>query len=335
MFNSMRRLGRLFGAFFVRCRPLFVSSLLLAALLTPGSAVISIAQDIEQLPTLEEMQLPSEDELLKAYEDDKPFDWIVLKERNAVVVVAEVIPRPDPLEEIERRRQRIENSNPRNQAERIKRREELDRLEYLTVTLRDNAFDDFKIAVKHVEQVILFEDLMLQRADKLIEEGSVGNAYDMITMVQKTSGFENWEKIPPRFEALLLAEARIRAQEGDAYAALALLDELSQRNREHPQLQERYGELLTPMVEMAVGDQDYGKARYLIGRLAKYFPQHVKVGEWRGQLQGKADALLQQGVQLTDGREFAAAAEKAREAEGIWPSTGNSRTVYTRLVSRH
>ncbi|MCA9066806.1 MAG: hypothetical protein KDA96_27250, partial [Planctomycetaceae bacterium] len=124
MFNSMRRLGRLFGAFFVRCRPLFVSSLLLAALLTPGSAVISIAQDIEQLPTLEEMQLPSEDELLKAYEDDKPFDWIVLKERNAVVVVAEVIPRPDPLEEIERRRQRIENSNPRNQAERIKRREE-------------------------------------------------------------------------------------------------------------------------------------------------------------------------------------------------------------------
>ncbi|MCA9062048.1 MAG: hypothetical protein KDA96_03290 [Planctomycetaceae bacterium] len=314
-------------------RPFALACALVLCLLHPA-LTHGQDNDLSGYPTLEEMEIPSLEVLVKAHEDGDLFDWLVLKQENRVIVVQEVIPRPDPLEEIARRRERLLNQNPRNQAQRIARREELEKLENLTVILPDE-IDDFSIAVRLVEKVILFEDLMLLRADKLIEERNISGAYDLITRVQRTAGFENWEKLPSRFEALLIAEADVRHSDGDSYSALALLDELARRNLNHPELQPQFARILTPMVNEALQNGDYRKTRYLIGRLSQHFPQNNDVVTWQSQLQTMASEILAEGVRLADSNDYAAAAEKARQAENIWPATGNARSVFTRLVSRH
>ena len=127
----------------------------------------------------------------------------------------------------------------------------------------------------------------------------------------------------------------MRAKEGDIYAALALLDELANRNIENSELRPRFGEIVAPMIQAAVQEEDFHKARYLISRIEKVFPGHETAVEWQGRMQKLSNSLLADAKEQTDQRKFAPAADLAWKAEGIWPSTGNARAFFMQAVARH
>ncbi|MBC7964506.1 MAG: hypothetical protein H7Z17_01170, partial [Fuerstia sp.] len=154
-------------------------------------------------------------------------------------------------------------------------------------------------------------------------------------MLRVEKEFPSWELSKPRFENLLLVESGIRAKDGDIYAALALLDELANRNIDNPELRPRFGEIVAPMIETAVADEDFNKARYLISRIERVFPGHETSTAWQGRMQAMADSLLTEAKQQSSQREFSAAADLAWKAESIWPSSGNSRAVFSQTVARH
>lgn len=312
---------------------------LIVSLLSGGHTVTADEKvEKSELPKLTDMQLPTADELLRADDSNgKAFDWIVIKAATeadrTVLVVSPLEERPDTLRKIAETYAKVEVSKPKNDDERRGRTARLSSLKQLDVRLPGNAVQSYQLPISQIDHIILFEELMLRRVDELLKEGDIRIAYELLLRVEKE--FPAWETAKPRFERLLLVESGLRAKEGDIYAALALLDELAVRNINHPELRPRFGEIVAPMIQTAVADEDFHKARYLISRIARVFPGHETVKEWQGQLQKLADGLLSKAKEETSQRKFSAAADLAWKAESIWPSTGNSRALFMQTVARH
>ncbi len=167
-----------------------------------------------ELTKYQEMVLPSAEDLLRS----KPFDWIVLK-TDEVLVVEPVSPRPDPVQrltwrqkqaeatynrvlkyrpakvaEIERRgRNREQNLEEIKQgpdsvlnAARDKMQEAKQAAQKIPVTLRDGGVEpEYLLETRHINFVVHYEDLLLRRADQLIEDGRVPLAYDLLLIVER------------------------------------------------------------------------------------------------------------------------------------------------------
>jgi len=291
-----------------------------------------------ELPKLTEMLLPTAEELLRADDlNGKAFDWIVLiapaEADRTVLVVSPLEIRPDTLKKMAAMYQQVEATKPKNAEERSERTTRMESLKKLVVKLPGNAVTEYALPISQIDHIILFEELMLRRVDELLREGDIRTAYELLLRVEHE--FPAWELSKPRFENLLLVESKLRASTGDIYSALALLDELASRNINNPDLRPRFGEIVAPMIEAAVADGDFRKARYLISRIEKIFPGHETAVTWLNRLQKMAEALLADAQKKTSQRDFSAAAELARKAETIWPSSGNARAYFTQAIARY
>ena len=311
----------------------------LACLMAFVGSVVAADEKVEreELPKLVEMQVPTAAELFSADEDDKEFDWVVLQatvpEGRTVVVVNPIFPRPDTLKKMAEEYKQVEASKPQNQKEREARSERMKSLQRLVITLKVDQLTEYSLPISTIDHIVLFEELMLMRVDELIKEGDIRKAYELLLRVENE--IPNWENSAPRFEQLLLAESALRAEAGDAYAALALLDEAASRNLQNPELRPRFGQIVGPMIAEAVTQEDFRKARYLISRVEKVVPDHELVVRSKRQLQEMVTTLLDEADGVSKQRNFAQAAEFAWKASRIWPLAGNERAAFSRFVARH
>lgn len=313
-------------------------SLMIGLLFVSPAARADEKVEKSELPKLTDMQLPTADELLRADDSNgKAYDWIVLKAPveadRTVLVVSPLEIRPDTLKTMAETYLKVEATKPKTEEERNERSTRLKNLKQLIVKLPGNAVAEYALPVSSIDHIILFEELMLRRADELLKEGDIRKAYELMLRVENE--FPSWELSRPRFENLLLVESALRARDGDIYAALALLDELANRNINNPELRPRFGEIVAPMIETAVADEDFNKARYLISRIERIFPGHETSTAWQGRIQSMADSLLTEAKQRSGQGDFAAAAGLAWKAEAIWPSSGNSRALFSQTVARY
>ena len=290
-----------------------------------------------ELPKLSDLQLPSADDLLKADEEDKEFDWIVLVNQTEAdrraIVVNPVFPRPDTLKKLSDEYKQVDNSKPQNADEREKRVERLKELQRVVVTLPGNYVNAYALPVNQIDRIILFEELMLQRVDELLKTGEIRKAYEILLRVEIE--IPKWENSVPRFERLMLIESTQRANSGDIYAALALLDGIAERNINNPELRPRLGQIVAPMIEEALSKDDFGRAHYLIGRVRRVIPDHELVIQANDRMQKLAADVMNQASLTTQQKQFAAAADLAWKSESIWPSAGNARVTFAQCVSRH
>lgn len=311
------------------CRRCVLGTLAVVAAFQATMDVTS-AQEAAELPRLSEMNRPpSAEELLEA----EPYDWIVLKQNQAVIVANPVYPRPDTLEKMAAEREELEASRPQGQQDRARKTQRLEQLKYIEINLKENRAEDYRITANAVEQIISFEQLMLERVDLLLDDGDISRAYELLMQVDQLA--PGWEEAVPRFENLLLRESQLRDEEGDLYASMALLDELARRNRNNPDLPVRFGELLDSPIQTAIDARDYGRARYLIRRLSRHFPENSVAVKYTNLLRAKAAELVKQAAEFSQKGQHAEAARIATEAEDILPTSGNERAQYTQMASRH
>jgi|GEM_PF-425499 len=317
-------------------RPLI--SLIMTMLMLMCATVIADEKVVRnELPKLKDMPIPSADEILKADEEDQEFDWVVLPatlpEDRTVIIVNPLFPRPDTLKKMADEYKQVEATKPQNQKEREQRIERMKQLQRLVVTLKGDQLKEYSLPVSTVDDILLFEDLMLMRVDELIREGNIRKAYELLLRVENE--IPNWEKSQPRFEQLLLAESTLRAQAGDTYAALALLDEAAARNLQNAELRPRFGQIVGPMINEALAQEDFRKVRYLISRVEKVISDHELVPHSKGKLQQIVTALLSEADQQSQQRAFAKASELAWKASTVWPLSGNQRAAFSRFTSRY
>jgi ABC-type transport system substrate-binding protein len=289
-----------------------------------------------ELPKLIDLKIPSPDEIFRLDDEDKEFDWLVLKsatpEARQVVIVEPLFPRPDTLQKMADETAKLEASRPTTPEERERKTRRLQELRKLSIRLPGN-LKDYLIPVDQIDHIIFYEDMMLSNVDALTASGDLTRAYELLLRVENE--IPGWEKSKPRFEQLLLTESAARAQKGEIYAALALLEELAQRNINHPELRPRFGDIVRPIVAEAVKAEDFRKARYLLKRVEGIFPDHEIVAELKNQLQQTTNRFLDDAAELYKDRQYAEAASLAKKAETVWTLNGNQRAAMNQFVARY
>lgn len=284
----------------------------------------------EKLPQLEQMleNLPSAEELMKA----DPFDWVVLND-GGVLVTEPLWPRPDTLNQMAKERSELEAARGGSSEEISARNARKTELRFLKIILLDDPLEDYRLPVAQVDRIIAFEELMLRRADVLMQDGEIARAYDLLLEVERR--VPGWDLTAPRFDQLLLTEAGLKENDNDHYAALALLDELAVRNNKNPDLPVQLSQLVDQLVRESVEGQDFDQARYFMGRLSKHFPTHAVITRWEQDLRDRMTQLLEQAEQLAAAGKHDQAATKAVQADDVWPVTGNQRTKFSELLLRY
>ena len=283
-----------------------------------------------ELSTLEEMELPSAEQLLRG----QPVDWIVLKQDQDVIVAEPVTPRPDTLGKIqemidEKSKQRRTLSGGALAA----LRDEIEALGNLRLQLVDQLEDDYLLPVKLIEEIIHHEDLVLRRVDVIIGERDYDLAYELLNVLLRRT--PDWPGALQRHNALLFDEAARKVEAGDYAAALVPLEEIHSRAPQFGGLVEQTGTVIDHLIEKAIADRQWRQARHFRSRLQAMFPDHPSVGEWRARLNETAEQHLSQAEQARLEGDHALALSYAEQAALTWPSYRNLRARYRRYSDRH
>ncbi len=283
------------------------------------------AEEEERLPRLEEMSRPpSYRELM----DSEPFDWVVLKEESYVVVCDALQPRPNTMAQRNAERQQLIGKRRRTQEENAR----LDELRKLIVNLPGD-LDDYELKPESVQEIIGCERLMLERADLLMSEGDTIKAFDLVQRVEQL--LPGWEETVPRFRALLLKEALARRDEGKPYASLALLNEIYDEAPEFPGVSEAIGSIYQQLIEPAIEQSDFPKARWHIERMARQYRNHPVVAESTAKIRQIAEGQLQHAVELAEQGKLSEATRLARRADRTWGFKGSRRAELERIGTRY
>ena len=232
------------GKFFLGCWVAFAISLFANG----DSALGQQPKEDGPPPKYSELVLPSGEDLLRG----KPFDWIVLRTED-VLVVEPTSPRPDPLGRLALRHKQAEVAYLRALKYRAARMAEADQLlqrdrgadadkvraavegplaaarnrmqdsnaalQKLAVTLLDDSVDpDYVLETRFIQRIEHYEDLVLRRVEQLITEGRVSLAYDLMLLVGRRHRDNN---------------ARIREElEDDETTAVSTIATLTTRRQE-------------------------------------------------------------------------------------------------------
>lgn len=201
----------------------------------PDSKAVQSRDEPVSLPKIGEIPLPEAEDLLRA----QPFDWINLKTQELLAVDA-ISLRPDIIGQVQIRHDmaqqlynRVLKHKPYKDAELASLRQfhkgadsakEFDAREAqlkqdlennrervetskpatykIQITLRDRSIDpDYILELRFVDSVTYYEDLVLRRADQLIEEGRTPLAYDLLMLVVRRHR-ENNARIRAELESI-------------------------------------------------------------------------------------------------------------------------------------
>ncbi len=293
-------------------------------------------EEAAKLPRLDEMVLPSAEELMTRL----PQDWIVLVGNDQYVVVCEsVSPRPNTIATLQAQIDAKNAERAGKTGDELQRiRDEIDDLSNLDITLvNESENPEYRVELRRIKQIIHHEDLMLRRMNALINEGNLDLAYEMLTQLKRR--WDAWPDMEETHDRLLLADGQRRLAGGDPEAALVVLTELHRRKTKVPsipnELKKVLGDAIDQIVGAALERDDYRMARHFLLMLGRMYSSHDVFTARKTALEAKTNDLLQQAETLGGQGQHAAAAELAQEAADLWPQTPGLMAKYRPLVDRY
>lgn len=285
------------------------------------------AQEQTKLPLLSEMELPSYARLLKG----PAIDWIVLKTEK-VIETEPIYPRPGALEAIQKR---ISDSLRRGIGPALPEDAKRNRLRlyYLPLTLLDGEEREFKLHVQFIRQIMYYEDLMLRRTDKLLDERRVREAFELLLALEARD--PAWPGIADRQERLLFTDAMLKIEAQQLEPGLAVLEELHDRNRNYQGISAQLGRAVDELIGDAVKQQDFRRARFFLNRLKKRLGKVPAVVQWTATLQADVQEAISTAVRFEQQGHAEKALNAIERAALIWPEAAELATSFGRIERRY
>ncbi len=280
------------------------------------------------LPKLIDLPLPSAESLLR----DRPRDWVVLRNQD-VLIVEPLSPRPNTLQIRKEQYDKIVKSKP-SEIGPENRTKKLYEYERIGLTLIDGGIDpDYLIETKHIEKIVYFEDLLLQRATKLLDERNVALAYDLLTVVERRQ--HDWPNLDVYYQRCLFVQAELHHQAGRNETALVVIEQLQPLAPEYPNLSALLGKVAEPLMETPFQAADYRRSRHYLARLLKLQPQHPVAAKWRDNLMNRArEELAAARTDAQSGRQRDALTHGDLAARA-WPELAGLKDAHKQFVERY
>lgn len=242
--------------------------------------------------------------------DQRPFDHIQLNDANKTLLKVEPLEFPDrkvPL-----------NNKPTDQ---------------FSVRLFDNLDQEYRIRWRDIEEITLFEEMLLTEAQQLVEAGKFNEAFDYLLRIKKI--YPQLEGLEDTLQNFLYEEAKKYQSKQDYERAFVLLLQLESRNPSNPRLPVALGATTGKLVENYVAQENYPAARRMLNELASKFPEQQTVITWRGRLGDMAAKLVSTAREQMEGGDLSAAQESVRRAIEIWPFADETRELYEEIHARY
>ncbi len=242
--------------------------------------------------------------------DQRPFDVITLSDAEETVLKVEPLEFPGrkvPL-----------NPKPTDQ---------------FSVRLFDNANQEYRIRWRDVEEIKLFEQLLLEEAQQLVASGEFNAAFDYLLRLKKL--YPELAGLEATLQDFLYEEAKKYQREQNYERAFVLLLQLENRSPTNPRLPGALGAATGKLVEQYVDKENYPAARRLLNELASRFPDQQTVVTWRGRLAEIADKHVTTARQQVERGDLSEAQKSVLRAVEIWPTSTETRTLYEELYTRY
>ena len=291
------------------------------------AAPSAAAEPESTLPRLEEVPLPEMEELLS----ETRRDWVVLQD-GRVLIVEPVFPRPGTLAKIDAQRDAI-LADPKRRFS-PEGRERLNELTKLIIFLPGKeASTEYQLSLTDIKEIIHHEDLMLRRADQLIEAGDTRKAFELMFVVARRD--PQWPGLTERQVRLTAADASRQLDEGNGERALTYIESLYERKPipdEADDLLDRAADLL---VGKAIEAGDFRRARFELQRVQGLDQRHRALDRWTNTLSTLARSLQSEAEQAAASGDLALAVETIERAARVWPNLNGLRPIHTRLTARY
>jgi len=282
------------------------------------------------LPKIEEMQIPTFEDILKK----PPVDWVVL-ENDSVLIVEPVTPRPNTLQKLETAmKESYSWPKPKNREEADEQRKKRAAFNFIQLTLVNEKEDpEYQIQRQNVKEIVLYEDQILKRVDLLLNENDLKTAFELLLFLDRRH--RGWPGFDQRQLRLLYLEAQDKQKADQLVNALAFVEDLQSRSPEYPGLSTLAGEIINSMISRAVKVEDFREARHYLKRLAAIFPRQATVAKWREALLKQSDDILQKARQSADKNDYQKAFDLVMEASVVWPANPRMRDALRRYQARY
>lgn len=300
----------------------------LVGILWTGSCRPAAAQEEVEppLPKLQDLKVPEYEELLTV----RPFDRVVTTLDQSVLVVDPIQPRPGTLADLAARYEAsLKWPKPRNREEQRDQAEKRLKLQKIPISLWDAPGDsDYLLDVRHIERIIYFDDLILQRIGLLLDQNDSVRAYELLTLLERRQ--QGWPGADAALQRFHFVEAGVQLAADHAEDALRSLEALFALNPQYELMPERAGEAADRLVQRDVAAGDYRGARHFLARLARIRPEHPVFLRWRQELVSRTQAEMRVAESLANGDPLSAA-HRVDAAARIWPDTPGLRELHRSL----
>ena len=251
--------------------------------------------------------------------DGEAFDRLTLDEANENAIVR-VRPIPFP-------NRRVPTAKPKPG-------------DKLRVKLVDDA-RDFDIAWQHIKKIELYENMVLEEAQKIANSGKIDEAFDYFSFLVER--YPNTEGLPAARQ-LYMYQAAIFAYRQKKFAeALGILEELRTLNANFrasetsPTVMQSLGNTADNLIGEYVAKNDYRSARILLERLIQTYQagNETFAVKWVAQLselaiveRDKAQSLLAEG-------KYVEAYDASTRMRNIWPAVPGGEQLLVEMSRRH
>lgn len=198
----------------------------------------------------------------------------------------------------------------------------------------DDSGKEFKLNVaKNVERIVYHEDLMLKRADILMNEGKLGPAFEMLLVLERR--YSDWPGYTDRRNRLIFEEAKMQTAAGNVEAAFAYFEELHAIAPAYAGLRQEMGVAANALIEGAYNKAELMRARFYLLRLRKRDPEHPIAVKWTSTFTKRVDELLDKAKSAREQGKHAEALAMVEEASRVWPIHPQLRNFHRAVANRY
>lgn len=205
----------------------------------------------------------------------------------------------------------------------------------LRFELSDRPGQLYEVSPDHVRSITFYEDLVLNRANKLTASGAYDNAFRHLEHLSGVA--PDWPGLSDSFKDYLLKHAQYEREKNNSQYAFVLLAELQSQDSRYAGLEDEFTLVLDGLLQEHLRVGDFYAARNLLdsleSQLGENSPQAISV--WRARWREEARQLANASeAHLAAGR-LREAMLDAHQASLIWPETEGLGTLIDRLQSNY
>jgi tetratricopeptide (TPR) repeat protein len=201
----------------------------------------------------------------------------------------------------------------------------------LAVHLLERPDEDYEVAWGSVARIRVFEQILLEEAQRLSAAGDFDAAYDYYGRL--LAEYPSYPKLNDAINDYLQQNALALYKSSERDRALALLMSLAKRNPQSPGLDKAVETVAGEIIQQHLKQQDFAAARRVLDVWQTQFQGVGAAGAaaWQQRFETAAGKQVADAQRLIAQKQYVAARKAAGRALGIWPNLDSAAQVLAQI----